>query len=370
MGSVMGLRWGRHDRYDRVVVDLQGDAAYRLDSTRSNGGPDGAVRVEVVLAPATLKGTGAAVPAVRDAAACTGAKFLASDGDHVRLAVDLRRDSGVRVTRLSQPDRVVLDFAHPPLVVQSRGLRRGDRMPAVATWQWWLTRVLRRPVAVDADFGPATDAATRKFQHRFGLTVDGIAGKVTVAAAEQALGLVESERLRASDVQAAADMVYDAAMEPGDDALLLALHGVFVALGVVTISLERHPYDAVELRRRQVPFILDEQLELLAAGMRAGTLVTVASFVAMWQARGLAPRDPEAIPLDPASLAEVTRAPLRDVEIDRGDLLLALVAALSDARGRRAQGAQPAAGAFGDRCLDGLQVHLLSLAFTALASPA
>ena len=59
------------------------------------------------------------------------------------------------------------------------------------TFATWLQSTLRLLVApdlvVDGDIGPATMAATAKFQKTRGLAVDGIAGPLTVAALEQEL---------------------------------------------------------------------------------------------------------------------------------------------------------------------------------------
>lgn len=62
-------------------------------------------------------------------------------------------------------------------------LRLGDRGPAVASWQSLLNTTRSTPIAVDGDFGPQTDQATRSFQQTAGITVDGIVGPQTWAAA-------------------------------------------------------------------------------------------------------------------------------------------------------------------------------------------
>jgi murein DD-endopeptidase MepM/ murein hydrolase activator NlpD len=61
-------------------------------------------------------------------------------------------------------------------------LRLGDRGPAVATWQQQLNAATGARLDVDGAFGPATDAATRRFQQARGLVVDGIVGPRSRAA--------------------------------------------------------------------------------------------------------------------------------------------------------------------------------------------
>jgi peptidoglycan hydrolase-like protein with peptidoglycan-binding domain len=60
---------------------------------------------------------------------------------------------------------------------------RGGRLP------WRLVQALDRELAVDEDFGPQTERATRDFQAAHQLDVDGIVGRNTRAAMVRALGL-------------------------------------------------------------------------------------------------------------------------------------------------------------------------------------
>lgn len=71
----------------------------------------------------------------------------------------------------------------PMVPVAAVVLRPGDRGPAVASWQSLLNTARTAPIAVDGDFGPQTDQATRAFQQSAGITVDGIVGPQTWAAA-------------------------------------------------------------------------------------------------------------------------------------------------------------------------------------------
>jgi peptidoglycan hydrolase-like protein with peptidoglycan-binding domain len=57
-------------------------------------------------------------------------------------------------------------------------VRRGDKAHPVPSLQY-LLRERGHAIAVDGDFGPATEAAVRAFQQSRGLAVDGIAGPHT-----------------------------------------------------------------------------------------------------------------------------------------------------------------------------------------------
>lgn len=58
-------------------------------------------------------------------------------------------------------------------------IKRGSKGEAVMIWQ---VIVGMRGKDIDGDFGPATEAATRKFQKNHGLDVDGIVGKYSWSA--------------------------------------------------------------------------------------------------------------------------------------------------------------------------------------------
>jgi peptidoglycan hydrolase-like protein with peptidoglycan-binding domain len=64
----------------------------------------------------------------------------------------------------------------------SRTMQRGDRGWDVAAMQYILARRGYPPGAIDAVFGPGTDAALRNFQAAYGLSADGLAGPATIAA--------------------------------------------------------------------------------------------------------------------------------------------------------------------------------------------
>ncbi len=63
----------------------------------------------------------------------------------------------------------------------SRTMKRGDRGWDVAAMQYILARRGYPPGAIDAVFGPMTDAALRNFQRALGLSADGLAGPATIA---------------------------------------------------------------------------------------------------------------------------------------------------------------------------------------------
>lgn len=64
----------------------------------------------------------------------------------------------------------------------SRTMHAGQRGWDVAALQFMLRRRGYRPGSVDGGFGPRTRAAVRRFQRPSGLTVDGVAGPVTLRA--------------------------------------------------------------------------------------------------------------------------------------------------------------------------------------------
>ena len=63
----------------------------------------------------------------------------------------------------------------------SRTMKRGARGWDVAAMQYILARRGYPPGAIDAVFGPMTDAALRNFQRALGLSADGLAGPATIA---------------------------------------------------------------------------------------------------------------------------------------------------------------------------------------------
>ena len=67
-------------------------------------------------------------------------------------------------------------------------LKPGHRGDTVVAWQTDLNAAIDAGLATDGAFGPATEAATRRFQEQQGLTVDGVVGPATLGAMEARLG--------------------------------------------------------------------------------------------------------------------------------------------------------------------------------------
>jgi peptidoglycan hydrolase-like protein with peptidoglycan-binding domain len=73
-------------------------------------------------------------------------------------------------------------------VFGTRTMKLGDRGWDVAAMQYILARRGYPPGAIDAVFGPMTDGALRNFQRAYGLSADGVAGPVTIAALRSGRG--------------------------------------------------------------------------------------------------------------------------------------------------------------------------------------
>lgn len=92
-------------------------------------------------------------------------------------------------------------------------LRKGDKGADVRTLQTLLNKN-GNSIAVDGDFGPATDKAVRKFQAEQGLTVDGIVGQKTWAALENTADEFEPEEPMPPVLSYAKSLGYDVWNEP------------------------------------------------------------------------------------------------------------------------------------------------------------
>lgn len=95
-----------------------------------------------------------------------------------RLSLAFTLTLGLPAVGLAQPAGEVTNLSAS--VQAGRPLRRGDRGPAVRELQQLLVS-RGRAIAVDGDFGPATEAAVRAAQQAGGLSVDGVVGPATLA---------------------------------------------------------------------------------------------------------------------------------------------------------------------------------------------
>jgi peptidoglycan hydrolase-like protein with peptidoglycan-binding domain len=197
------VRIGGHTTFDRVVLEFTGGSpGFRVeyvDQVLQDGSGEpvplrGRAFLQVSVSPASAfddhgHGTPPALPAVSGLAAL---RDLAHAGDFeavVSIGIGLAARTPFLVSRLGGPARIVIDIEHQPPGTGSQLLRRGDSGAAVATWQWRLNLAGHRGIAVDEDFGPATEAGTKAFQRDHGLTADGIVGPRSRAEMERALGL-------------------------------------------------------------------------------------------------------------------------------------------------------------------------------------
>jgi peptidoglycan hydrolase-like protein with peptidoglycan-binding domain len=204
-GAVLvNVRVGGHKTFDRVVFDfdgpLPGHRVEFVDQVIQDGSGEpvplrGRAFLQVVMTPAAAHDDDGAptfpgpLPSVANLAAL---RDLADAGDFEAVltwGIGVAARTGFRVLRLTNPTRIAVDVTHAPPGTGNQLLRRGSRGAAVATWQWRLRLALRRDLAVDEIFGPATEAATREFQRTQQLAVDGIVGPRSRAAMELVLGI-------------------------------------------------------------------------------------------------------------------------------------------------------------------------------------
>ena len=119
----------------------------------------------------------------------------------------------------------------PPVPMAKPGagiMRRGDRSSSVRIWQQQLVDTQRERLTVDGDFGPATEAATKRFQTKSGLAVDGLVGPATIAAMEAVYAAARPRGLYSAVVAAPAreprivEQAVVAPMVEGSDRVLAA----------------------------------------------------------------------------------------------------------------------------------------------------
>jgi peptidoglycan hydrolase-like protein with peptidoglycan-binding domain len=150
---------------------------------------------------------GAYAPGIREGVTVTRGQLIGFMGDSgnaedtpPHLHFDIYDTSLVDPAIASPPWRQHYRNPFPSLrAAQARGegpadgqgggaLRLGHRGAAVAAWQTDLNAAIDAGLSADGAFGPATDAATRRFQTREGLEADGVVGPATRTAMERVRG--------------------------------------------------------------------------------------------------------------------------------------------------------------------------------------
>ncbi len=201
---LVGVRAGRNKDFDRLVFDFEGPIpgvrVQYVDRLIQDGSGNvipvrGRAIVEIVLSPAAAHrddGTPTFTGPIPNVTGFATFRQIADAGDFEAVltwGIGVAARTGLRVVTLTAPSRVAVDVLHAEPGTGSQLLRRGSSGAAVATWQWRLVQALHRDIAVDEQFGPMTERATRDFQRDNGLAVDGIVGRNTRAAMERVLGL-------------------------------------------------------------------------------------------------------------------------------------------------------------------------------------
>ena len=198
------VRAGRNKDFDRLVFDFDGPVpgvgVQSVPELTEDGSGNpiplrGRAVVQIVMQPAVAHhedGTPSVTGPLPDVTGFAAFRQVADAGDFegvLTWGIGVSARTGLRATRLTGPSRVAVDVVHAEPGTGNQLLRRGDVGAAVATWQWRLVQALDRQLAVDEDFGPVTEDATRDFQRAHGLTVDGIVGPASRAAMRRVLGL-------------------------------------------------------------------------------------------------------------------------------------------------------------------------------------
>ena len=198
------VRAGRNKDFDRLVFDFDGpvpgvDVQYVRELVEDGSGNPiplrGRAVVQIVMQPAVAHhedGTPSVTGPLPDVTGFAAFRQVADAGDFEAVltwGIGVAARTGLRATRLTGPSRIAVDVVHSEPGTGDQLLRRGDVGAAVATWQWRLVQALDRRLAVDEQFGPATEEATRDFQHAHGLGTDGIVGPASRAAMRRALAL-------------------------------------------------------------------------------------------------------------------------------------------------------------------------------------
>jgi peptidoglycan hydrolase-like protein with peptidoglycan-binding domain len=198
------VRAGRNKDFDRLVFDFEGSVpgmrAEYVDQLVEDGSGHpitlrGRAVVQIVIRPAAAHrddGTPTITGPPPDVTGFAAFRQVADAGDFEAVltwGIGVAARTGLRGFTLTGPSRVAVDVVHAEPGTGDQLLRRGTSGAAVATWQWRLVQALGRELAVDEQFGPMTEQATRDFQRNNELAVDGIVGPHTRAAMVRALDL-------------------------------------------------------------------------------------------------------------------------------------------------------------------------------------
>ena len=161
--------------------------------------------------------------------------------DHVGLVESVNSNGSVNTLEGNTSDRFmrrtrgrdcVVGYGRPsyvdavPMLPDDGVLRRGSTGALVSALQRDLNTVTHSNLAVDGDFGPATEAALKAFQARFGIEVDGEYGPQSAAMMHSALAGGAAIRTPVPRVAAAGPLVVDGDFGPATCAALQrALNG-------------------------------------------------------------------------------------------------------------------------------------------------
>lgn len=206
------IRVGRHNGFDRVVFEFEGDLpAYDIHYTgvAHKGGSGQPIRLigttalQIDLHASTIDMQAADFPRTFVPATVVTPRYptlrqVRYGGEFEALSTfgaGLRARSGFRVLELVNPARLAIDVAHGATV---RRLTDGDRGADVRDWQQQLNTVQAgafavsrtpsvSPLATDGVFGPDTRRASRTFQRAEGATVTGVVDAATRTAMRAAL---------------------------------------------------------------------------------------------------------------------------------------------------------------------------------------
>lgn len=200
--ALVAVRVGGHPAFDRVVFELDGelpgyDLRYVPRILRPGSGEPVALRGRAALQAAVLPSSTFSdegplvfpqVPSLTGLAALRDVVGVGDESAVVTYGIGVAARTPFLVRRVAL-SLIAVDVMHAAPGTGADLLRTGARGAAVATWQWRLHLALRRDLAMDEAFGPATAAATREFQRAQHLDPDGVVGPRTRTAMECVLGV-------------------------------------------------------------------------------------------------------------------------------------------------------------------------------------